>query len=462
MSKPFFHRGASRLNASISRRNFLRGSTAFLALPWLEQLSGTGSKALAQQTMEPRRFLGFFAPNGFNMEMFWPSTVGPLDESQIMGTSLTTLAPHLQKILMIRGLDNHAGASQGDGPGDHARGTSTFLTCVHPRKHESDVLIGPSVDQLLASHYMGQTQFGSIEIGCEGGGNENACDSGYSCAYSRNISWRDARTPNSKETSPRLLFQRLFGVTDPAASPAARANRRRQRRSVLDFVRQDIQRLSADLGSADRQRLDAYLEGVRGIERRIDASEAEAIVCGAGMEQPLGAPEDRAEYAGLMLDILVEAMRCDLTRVGTFMLGNGGSNRAHLEIGINEGHHTLSHHQSVPDTLAKLAQIDQWEIGMLARLLSKMDEVSMGTGTLLDQTTVFFGSGLEDGNRHYHYNLPVILAGRCGGLQPGRFADVAGMQANNEPIANLFLRIMQDAGMSTQTFGDDGVAALSI
>ena len=149
---------------------------------------------------------------------FRPSAAGPLDESRIMGTSLTSLAPHLQKILMIRGLDNHAGASQGDGQVT-TQGTSTFLTCVHPRKHESDVLIGPSVDQLLANHYTGETQFRSIEIGCEGGGNENACDSGYSCAYSRNISWRDARTPNAKETSPRLLFQRLFGVTDPARVP---------------------------------------------------------------------------------------------------------------------------------------------------------------------------------------------------------------------------------------------------
>ncbi len=449
---------------TLSRRKFLWGAGATLALPWLEAIRGPGliKSAYAQDAMLTKRFLGFYVPCGFNMDEFWPNTTGPLNAASLMGTSLEALTPHLNELLLIKGLDNHAGASQGDGPGDHARGTATFLTCVHPNKHASDVRIGPSIDQHIAQHYASDTRFASVEIGCEGGGNESACDSGYSCAYSRNIAWQDAQTPLPKETSPRLLFQRLFGTADPNATPEALANKRRQRRSVLDFVLADANQLNQSLGGADRARLEAYMDGVRTIEQRIESSANDSIQCGATLTQPTSAPQDRAEYAALMLDILVEAMRCDLTRVGTFMLGNGGSNRSHTEIGISQGHHELSHHQNDAPTLQRIAQIDRWEIGMLAGLLSRMKDIDMGGHTLLDETSIYFSSEIEDGNRHYHYNLPIVLAGRSGGLTNGRYLDVTAAEANNQPVANLFMRIAQDAGVALNTFGDDGVQALDI
>jgi hypothetical protein len=449
---------------TLSRRKFLWGTGATLALPWLEAIKGPQliKSAYAQQAELTKRFLGFYVPCGFNMNEFWPNGTGQLTEASLAGTSLQALTPHLNELLMIKGLDNHAGSAQGDGPGDHARGTATFLTCVHPNKHASDVQIGPSIDQHIAQHYASETRFASVEIGCEGGGNENACDSGYSCAYSRNIAWQDAQTPLPKETSPRLLFQRLFGTTDPNATPEFIANRRRQRRSVLDFVLADANRLNQSLGGSDRARLEAYMDGIRTIEQRIELSDQDAVQCGAGLTQPTSAPQNRDEYAALMLDILVEAMRCDLTRVGTFMLGNGGSNRSHTEIGISQGHHELSHHQNDATSLDRIAQIDRWEIGMLAGLLSRMKNIDMGTHTLLDETTVYFSSEIEDGNRHYHYNLPIVLAGRSGGLTNGRSLDVSGSEANNQPVANLFMRIAQDAGVSINSFGDDGTQALNI
>lgn len=449
---------------TLSRRSFLAGAGAVLALPWLEALNGNSliSKAYAQNAEIQKRFLGFYVPNGFNMNRFWPTASGSLTPSSIMGTSLEPLSQHLDDLLLIQGLDNHAASSQGDGPGDHARGTSTFLTCVHPYKHASEVRIGTSMDQLLANHYQGQTRFTSLEIGCEGGGNENACDSGYSCAYSRNISWRDATTPLPKETSPRLLFQRLFGVVDPNATPEARARRRRQRLSVLDFVMADASALQQNLGREDQNRLESYMDGLRDIERRIEDSANNQQACGVDITRPESTPTDRALYAELMLDMLVEAMRCDLTRVGTFMLGNGGSNRAHTEIGIAEGHHELSHHQNDAPTLEKIAQIDRWEIGMVAALLDRMKSVDMGGHTLLDETTVYFSSEVEDGNRHYHYNLPIILAGRAGGLATGRHVDLTANVVNNEPVANLFIRVLQDAGADITTFGDDGTHALDV
>lgn len=444
----------------ISRRSFLRGAGAALALPWLEGL--VAARPAYAQAGPPPRFLAFFVPNGFNMPRFWPASPGALNADRLGPTTLSPLLPFADQLLVINGLDNHAGAAQGDGPGDHARGTSTFLTCVHPVKHPSQPQIGPSVDQLLARHFEGQTRFASLEVGCEGGGNANACDSGYSCAYSRNIAWRDPTTPLPKETNPRLLFERLFGGIDPNATAEARARRLRRRTSVLDFVREDATRLSRQLGVADRRRLDAYATGIREIEQRLVAAEMEDQVCGPRMEQPNARPDNRADYASLMLDILIEAMRCDLTRVGTFMFGNGGSNRSHTEIDVAVGHHELSHHQGDAARLDTLARINEWEVSILARLLERMRETEVDGGTLLDQTTVLFGSEIEDGNSHAHYDMPIVLAGRAAGLQTGRYVDLRGAQRNNQPLANLYMRILADAGTPVDAFGDDGVAALDV
>ena len=128
------------------------------------------------------------------------------------------------------------------------------------------------------------------------------------------------------------------------------------------------------------------------------------------------------------------------------MFGNGGSNRRHGEAGVNIGHHELSHHQQDPEKLSQIAQIDAWEVSIFARLVERLANTDMGGHSLLDETTVFFGSEVEDGNRHYHYNLPVVMAGRSGGLETGRYVDLRGEQNNNEPIANLFMRILEDAG----------------
>jgi hypothetical protein len=248
------------------RRAFLHGLGASLALPWLETFQ---APLYAQANQAPHRFLAFYVPNGFNMSQFWPTTPGPLTAQALASTSLSSLSDLSQKLLLINGLDNHAASSQGDGPGDHARGTSTVLTCAHPLKSTDQLRNGVSIDQLLAQHYTGQTLLPSLEIGCEGGGNAGGCDSGYSCAYSRNIAWSDAQTPLPKEVNPRLLFNRLFGQIDPNQTPEAIALRQRRRQSVLDFVIEDANRLRAQISASDYHRVDSYLTGIREVERRI-------------------------------------------------------------------------------------------------------------------------------------------------------------------------------------------------
>ena len=456
-------RGPSRAHpadSTLNRRRFLRAlGGGALALPALELF--TRGDARAQEALMQPRFIGVYFPNGFNMDHFWPAEPGRLNAESLAATSHSALAPWAQELLLLNGLDNHAGSAQGDGPGDHARGTCTFLTCAHPLKSAEQLRCGESLDQRLARHWEGQTRFASLELGCEGGGNASACDSGYSCAYSRNIAWRDESTPLPKETNPRLLFERLFGAVDPNATPEARARRLRRRQSVLDFVLDDATQLQRRLGAADRRRLDGYLTGIREIETRMSDEANEQLSCDPG-ERPAGAPRDRGEYARLMLDILVEAMRCDLTRVGTFMFGNGGSNRAPIELGINEGHHELSHHQRVPETLEKIGRIDAWELSLVGHLLGRLSEAELGGATLLEQTTLFVSSEIADGNAHGHYEMPVLLAGRAGGLERGRYVDLRGAERNNQPLANLFLQILHDAGRPDARFGDDGTAPLIV
>ena len=253
----------------LSRRTFLKGSGVCLALPWLEAMS-RGSYVWADATDESvKRFFAFFTPNGFNMNHFWPTAPGTLSTSSLTGTSLSALSSHHQKLLILKGLDNYAAAHQGDGNGDHARGTAAFLTCTHPLKSEDTLFNGPSLDQLLAAAMQNITQFASLEIGTDGGGNGGDCDSGYSCAYTRNIAWKPSGVagtsaiPVAKEVHPRMLFDRLFGGIDPNETAQQIEKRKRRKQSLLDFVLEDAAQLKTQLGAADNLKVDQYMNGIR-------------------------------------------------------------------------------------------------------------------------------------------------------------------------------------------------------
>lgn len=436
----------------LSRRTFLKGAGAALSLPLLEAMLPGTARA---QAAAPRRFFAFYVPNGIHMPAWTPSSSGA---GYALTPILAPLAPHQADVLVLSGLDNYAATAQGNGAGDHARGTACFLTCVHPYKTEgSNLSLGPSVDQLIADHLSGQTQLRSLELGCEGGGSTGGCDSGYSCAYTRNISWRTATTPVPKLTNPRSVFDRLFAGFNPGESWESIAKRRRYKQSVLDFVMQDAQRLDARLGGRDRAKLDEYMTSVRELELRLDNATADEGPTCQPFAQPEGTPQDFGEHVRLMLDLVALSFQCDITRVGSFMLGNGGSNRSYSFIGVPGAHHELSHHQGDPAKHAALQTINTWEVEQLAYLLGKLKAADDVTGSVLDNTLVFFSSEVEDGNSHRHYDLPVLLAGGGGGMvTPGRHVSYPG----NTPIANLFVSILQGMGVATSTFGDDGTAPL--
>src|SRR5581483_4194095 len=250
------------MKTRITRRTMLKGLGTAIALPWLDSLAAAAGPA-GTAAATPRRLAFLYVPNGVNMAAWTPSETGKL--TKLEGT-LAPLEPFREYVNVISGLALDKARPNGDGPGDHAWAMAAFLTGRQPRKtHGADIRVGMSADQHVANAIGDLTRFPSLELGIEKGQNAGNCDSGYSCAYSANLSWRGESTPNAKETDPKAVFDRLFGGNDPKELAEARAKRELYNRSVLDFVTEDAKGLNKTLGSGDRRKLDEYLTAVRDI-----------------------------------------------------------------------------------------------------------------------------------------------------------------------------------------------------
>jgi len=435
----------------LSRRAFLGGAAAAMTLPWLEAMAPWGRRARADGPA--CRAIFYYVPNGFHMPEWTPAQEGA---GYTMPRILAPLAGLRDELLVLSNLANAPGNVPGV-PGDHAQGTGAFLTCRTPYKTAgADISLGISLDQVAAEAIGGATTFPSLQLGLQGGGSTGGCDSGYSCAYSRNISWAGESTPLPKMTNPRLVFDRLFAGLDADMTAEAIARRKAHRLSVLDHVTAEASVLSGTLGAADRAKLDEYLTGVRDLEVRIESADEEAQ-CDPGPEPPLD--YSYPEHVRLMSDLMVLALRCDATRLITFMLQNAASNRNYGFIGVSGAHHELSHHQNDAATQELLTQIGTWEVEQLAYLLEGLRAVDEGGSTLLDNTVVYFSSEIADGNAHQHEDLPVLLAGRAGGaLEPGRHV----LLPDREPLANLYVTLLQLLGVDADAFGVDGTRALTL
>ncbi|WP_435018844.1 DUF1552 domain-containing protein [Tundrisphaera sp. TA3] len=446
-------------NDLASRRRFLRGLGAAVALPALDTFlpraataamaGGAGPGLGVTATGAPLRMAFLYFANGVRQDTWWPGKDGGFSLNKTMAP-LEGLKGQVQ---VVGGLD-HLNATAGkDGGGDHARASSTFLTGVRVKKTSgADIHAGVSVDQLAARKIGHLTRFPSLELTCDGVRKSGPCDTGYSCAYDYNISWRTPTTPVAPESNPRLVFERLFGAGAQGERKRNLAIRREQQKSILDFVMDDATRVHAALGGRDKQKLDEYLTGVREIERRIEQAEKFGDGPDPAMPTPSGIPSSHRDHIDLMADMLVLAFQTDSTRIATMILAHDGSNRAFPEIGIPEGHHSLSHHQNKPDALDKYAKIDLFYMEAFARFLQKLDRTKDVDGkSILHNSMIVYGCGNGDGNRHNHDNLPVILAGGGGGsLNPGRF-----LKLNSQPMSNLFLGMLDRVGVRDEPrFGD--------
>jgi hypothetical protein len=423
-----------------------------MGLPLLESMTPIAKSvfASADQVVYPKRMAMIFFANGAIMSD-WKPVAGHKSVSTTdweLSKTLAPLSPVKSKINVIANLAHENGRSGNDGAGDHARSAASFLTAARPVKTSGNIRVGVSVDQIAATALMGKTRLPSIELGLDPSRNAGSCDSGYSCAYSSNISWRSESQPMPKEITPRMAFERMFGTGDSTQ----RRDRDFVRQSILDVVAGDASRIMKKVGHTDKRKIDEYFSSVREIEQRIQRAEDQDAEALPDIEVPFGRIEAFREHVRLMYNLMVIGFQTDTTRVATLMLDSAAGSRRYTEIGVKEAHHEMSHHRNRKDTMAKIQKIDQYLVEQLAYFLQKLDSTVDASGnSLLDQSMVLYGSGISDGNRHDHGDLPILMAGGAGGqFKTGRLIT----PKSERPMANLFLSMLDAMGTPADSIGD--------
>jgi len=424
------------LTKSLPRRTMLKGVGVAMALPFLDAMLPT----LRAATKPSNRFLAFYVPNGMAMEYWTPKGEGTNFE---LSPILTPLAPFKNQMLVFSGIKSswnyiHAGAS-----GSFLTGTKTG------GKNETEIIADVSIDQLLGKHFASETQVGSLEMSMDVPANAGACTGNLSCAYTHTLSWRSATQPLPPDWNPRSVFERLFGDSG-STDPAVRQSRMNQSKSILDSVSGKLASLKKELGATDQSRVNEYTDAVRDVERRIQRAEEQRDVELPTIAQPQGAPPIFEDHLALMLDLQLLAFQSDLTRVITFMIAKEQSARPYPQIGVPEAHHPLSHHDNVPELIAKMSKINTYHTQLLAGYLTKLRATPDGDGNLLDHMTILYGSGISNSTGHSGDNLPLMLLGGGGGtLKGGRH-----IRYTDKPLnANLLVTIMDKMGMPVKQVG---------
>jgi len=401
---------------------------ATLALPFLEaMLPAFSRRALAAQPVH--RFQTFYVPNGMAMEYWTPKGEGAAFE---LSPILEPLAPFREQMLVLSGIKAswnyiHAGAS------------GSFLTGT-PRggRNEIEIFADVSMDQLLARHFASDTQVASLELSMDAPANAGACTGNLSCVYTHTLSWRSATQPLPMEWNPRAVFERLFGDSG-STDRTAREARLRQHKSILDSVAEKLASLKRDLGPRDQSKVDDYTEAIRDVERRIQRAEEQRDVEIPTLEQPQGAPPVFEDHLALMLDLQLLAFQSDLTRVISFMIGKEQSARPYPQIGVPEAHHPLSHHNNIPELIAHMSKINRYHTQLFSQYLAKLRATPDGDGSLLDHTTILYGAGISNSQRHSGDDLPLlVMGGGSGRLKGGRH-----LTYTDKPMmANLLVTLM--------------------
>jgi hypothetical protein len=425
---------------SLPRRTVLRGLGATMALPLLDAMLPAAARSARAAARPAHRFLAFYVPNGMAMEYWSPKGEGRSFE---LSPILEPLAPFRNQMLVLSGVNAswnyiHAGAS------------GSFLTgTTRGGRNEVEILADISMDQLLARHFAKETQVASLELAMDAPANAGACTGILSCAYTHTISWRSPTQPLPMEYNPRAVFERLFGDSGTTGR-AAREARLLEQKSLLDSVNASLTRLKRDLGVNDRTKVDQYTEALRDIERRIQRAEEQRNIELPTLDQPQGVPAVFEDHLTLMLDLQLLAFQSDLTRVITFMIGKEQSARPYPQIGVPEAHHPLSHHNDVPEIIAHLSKINRYHTELFSKYLARLRATPDGDGTLLDHTTIMYGSGISNSTRHSGVNLPLLLVGGgAGTIDGGRH-----LKYTDKPtIANLLVTLMDKMGVPVEKIG---------
>ncbi len=428
------------MRVSISRRALLRGAGVTLALPWLEAMAATTSKA-------PVRLGVLYMPNGVNTSAWSPEGSG---QDFKFSPTLTPLQDLKDDIVVVSNLWN-ANTKGGDG---HYVKEAAILTCTTIKKTPgADLANGISMDQVAAQRIGDQTPLPSLELGISPVAIGIDAAVGYTRIYGSHIAWSSPATPLARETNPRSVYERLF-----RASSAPQANTAKMDTLLLDRVLGDAKRLRSQVGTEDRLRLDEYLGVMRSLEERVQRStsvnrtawKARAAIDPKAI--PTDRPTDHAEHVKLMLDMIAIGFQSDTTRIATFMFGNSVSEISFRFLeGVTMGHHDTSHHAKNPDKLRQYQLINQWHIDQYAYLLRKLKSMKEGDSNVLDNSMVMFASALSDGDSHSPHKLPVVLGGHAGGRM------ITGQHlvcSDDGPLANMYVSMLDAMGTPVERFAD--------
>jgi len=428
---------------ALPRRTFLRGLSVTIALPLLDAMC----PALKAAPAAPQR-LGFvYFPNGAIMKDWIPKTEGAGFE---FTPTLAPLQPYQDHMRVFGNL-----ARAGTTIGDHAVAAAGWLTGVYAKKTEAeDVHAGPTIDQLIAKHIGQETAFASLELATEDfTGYIGGCTPGFSCTYMNTLCWTSPTTPVPMEINPRVVFERMFGR---AGSAAQRREHQAEDRSILDSVVDEASHMRTELGPRDQARLGDYLDHLRDIEKRIAVREAHKGLVEVNMDAPEGIPESFEEHAALMFELQTVAYQSDMTRVVTFMMSREASQRTYPQIGVDQPHHTLSHHGNDPEKIMLNAKINVYHVQQFAKFVERLRNTPDGDGSLLDHSLIFYGAGMGDGNAHATDPLPLVAVGGLAGN--GRNYEC---QKPKTPVANLWLGVADKFGVNIEHLGNsDGVISV--
>ncbi len=442
----------------ISRREVLRGMGVTIALPLLDAMvpastawAKTAGSKVRLAAIEMVHGSAGATKIGAEKNMWSPAAIGR--SFDLTPSALSPLEPLRDHITIISNTDvrNAEAFEAPEIGGDHFRSSAVFLTQMHPRQTQgSDVRVGTSLDQYYAQKFGQDTAIPSLQLCIENVDQAGGCSYGYSCVYTDSISWAAPDEPLPMVRDPRTVFDMLFGV---GATAQERAARRSEDRSILDWITQDMSRLRNTLGTADRARLNDYLEDIREIERRIQRVEAQNT---SGEQRelpgaPVGVPDSFEEHIKLMFDLQAVAFASDITRVFAFKLGRDASNRVFADSGVTTGFHSASHHGDREDRVTAFARINRYHLSMLPYFLDKLRRTPDGDASLLDNTLVIYGSPMGNSNVHNHKRCPLLLAGHAGGKLKGGLHIKAG---DGTPMANAFLTVNQMLGLEMEKFGD--------
>jgi hypothetical protein len=430
----------------LSRRTFLRGTGAMVALPFLDAMAPAQTPVRATAASPKTRFACIYVPHGATMDKWTPATEGT---GFAFTEILKPLEPFRDRINVISGLAHPyvagAGGADVSAGANHTRAAAVFLTGAVPERGPRAQL-GVSADQVAARHIGQDTPLPSLELSIEEA--VLACEASFSCAYRNSISWKSPSDPLPMQNNPRLVFEKLFG---DGSSDADRRARRQQSRSLLDSVMEQIASLQRDLAPSDRRRLTQYLDDVREVERRIQRAEASVRDDIDLPEVPSGVPATFQEHLALLMDLQVIALQAEVTRVSTLMFARELSSATYPETGIRDPFHNLSHHSNDRANMDRFAQLNTYHMTKFAYFVEKLKSVPDGDGTLLDHSLVLYGSSLSDGNQHNFSPLPVVLAGGASGrLQGGRHLQFP----KDTRMSNLLLAMLEKMGMQQESFGD--------